>query len=385
MIRVFKHDQGRKTENLKRLLLQYIQSHGLKTGDRLPSQAVLRKQLGLSGTTIIRAIKSLESDRILEVRDKVGTFLAEDSGRVQPGTTVALLRVPELFRILPQYSVMMMILQNKLFNRGFQPVVFPSDMNSGGTAGPLAEFPKLRTALDQSSIDAVVDFYSLPAECCRYLLGKNVPYFRLSAVKAPFPGVYIDSAGFFRQALDEILDRGCRYPMLVTAENPELKELWHDLLQEKLPGFRKGRNYCFSATSDREGIQLALRLKNAPVRPDSFVFMDDSIGLYFLMALERLGLGRAAYDPFIVSTATAELPLLMPRDNIIYYEMNLDSVMERMLDLVRRRLDIHGRPQGADPEWYSLKRIGIRPLLKGPDFPPETYTGSKIHRKGEKP
>ena len=114
-------------------------------------------------------------------------------------------------------------------------------------------------------------------------------------------------------------------------------------------------------------------MKNAPVRPDSFVFMDDSVGLYFLMALERLGLGRAAYDPFIVSTATAELPLLMPRDNIIYYEMNLDNVMERMLNLVLRRLDIHGQPQGDAPEWYSLKRIGVRSLLNGPGLSPEYY------------
>ena len=69
MIRVFRHDQGRKTENLKRLLLQYIQNHELKTGDRLPSQAVLREQLGLSGTTINRAIKALEEEQILSVRD----------------------------------------------------------------------------------------------------------------------------------------------------------------------------------------------------------------------------------------------------------------------------------------------------------------------------
>ena len=67
MIRVFKHDQGRKTESLKRLLLQYIQKNELKKGDKLPSQSVLRQQLGLSGTTVIRAIRSLVEENILEV------------------------------------------------------------------------------------------------------------------------------------------------------------------------------------------------------------------------------------------------------------------------------------------------------------------------------
>lgn len=363
MIRVFKQNQGRKTESLKRLLLQYIQNHELKTGDQLPSQAVLRKQLGLSGTTIIRAIKALEEEHILCVRDKVGTFVAPESPKIQSGCVVGLLTVPDSFRILPQYYVMTMILQNKLFSRGCQPMVFPTTADKDDIPSTLRNYPKLESAISQSNIDAVVDFSSITESDCEYVRKRRIPYFRMSAVFSRHPGIYLDTELFFRQALDEILADGRCTPMLITSANPPLEKLWKNVLHEKLPDHVKAGKQVFSASENRDGIQLAMRLKECSELPDSFVFLDDSLGMYFLTALDRIGLTQVQYDPLIISTSTAELPLLMPRDNIIYYEINLNELMEQLADMVENAMDFRKVERAVKSRLYPLKRIGYRPLM----------------------
>ncbi len=368
MIRVFRHDQGRKTENLKRLLLQYIQNHELKTGDRLPSQAVLREQLGLSGTTIIRAIKALEEEQILSVRDKVGTFVASESPKIQPGCVVGLLSIPELFRILPQYPVMAMALQNKLFSRGCQPIVFPTTADRDNVQSRLRNYPKLETAVNRCGIDAVVDFSSITETDCRCFLERGIPYFRLSAVHSTHPGIYLDTENFFRDTLDELCGAGRHRPMLITTANPPLEKMWRQILREKLPDYRDTAKSVFAAVESRNAIQLALRIQKSSDRPDSFVFLDDSLGLYFLTALDRIGLTQAKYDPLILSTATAELPLLMPRDNIIYYEINLNEMMEQMADIVGEVMDFRSRRKTGRVLSYPFRRIGLRPLLSSTEL-----------------
>ena len=69
---------GSKTQELKRLLQKYILEKHLRYGDKLPSQQELRSRLGISGTTVIRAINALASEGMLEIRNKQGVFLATD-------------------------------------------------------------------------------------------------------------------------------------------------------------------------------------------------------------------------------------------------------------------------------------------------------------------
>lgn len=364
MIRVFKHDQGRKTESLKRLLLQYIQKNELKKGDKLPSQSVLRQQLGLSGTTVIRAIRSLVEENILEVRDNVGTFVATDRSQIQSGCVIGLLGIPSVFRILPQYPMMLTELQNKLFRYGFQPMIFPTIATSDDIRVCLENYPKLQRAIEQSKIDAVVDFSCITDEDCQYLKEQKIPYFRESSFASPYSGLYLDIVRYFNEAVEDLLANHCRKPMLITSPNPPLKQLWLDVLKEKMPDCRNPEESICYATDSSRAIQLAFELKEKTDRPDSFVFLDESIGLYLLTAMDRIGLTQAHYDPFIISTATAEMPLLMPREKIIYYEMKLDEMMEQLAEIIAEALDFRNKKQIKKSVCYPLRRIGLRPLIK---------------------
>jgi len=57
----------------------YIRAHGLRTGDMLPSEAVLCEELGCSRSSLREAVRTLSSLDIVEVRHGHGTFVSDMS------------------------------------------------------------------------------------------------------------------------------------------------------------------------------------------------------------------------------------------------------------------------------------------------------------------
>ena len=70
-----KNNQGHQTETVKSWLVYYIKEHGLKKGDRLPSQAEIREALDVGSVTIQRALKALAAAEIVTIRKNRGVFL----------------------------------------------------------------------------------------------------------------------------------------------------------------------------------------------------------------------------------------------------------------------------------------------------------------------
>jgi GntR family transcriptional regulator len=61
---------------LKQILLRTIETQGLTAGDRLPTEAQLEVQYGVSRATIRQAIKELEAEGVVERMQGRGTFIA---------------------------------------------------------------------------------------------------------------------------------------------------------------------------------------------------------------------------------------------------------------------------------------------------------------------
>ena len=79
----------RRAESARNALITYIHDRGLGTGDRLPAYARLRAEFGFGSQTIAAAVDSLCRLGVLEVRDKVGLFVADPRGGNLTGRTVA--------------------------------------------------------------------------------------------------------------------------------------------------------------------------------------------------------------------------------------------------------------------------------------------------------
>ncbi len=68
-------ENGKKTEKARNALISLIRDRKLQPGDKLPNQKELIQCLGLSATTVIRAVNALKGSGYLDVRNKVGVFL----------------------------------------------------------------------------------------------------------------------------------------------------------------------------------------------------------------------------------------------------------------------------------------------------------------------
>jgi len=65
--------------SVQEALKEYVVLRGLKSGDPLPSEAELARQLGVSRTSVREAVKALETIGILESRRGSGVFVGEFS------------------------------------------------------------------------------------------------------------------------------------------------------------------------------------------------------------------------------------------------------------------------------------------------------------------
>lgn len=78
------YDQGRPlAEQVAERLKEYILKKKLKSGDKLPTETSLAKEMNVARSTVREAIKRLESQNILTVRHGAGSFVADKTGRTE--------------------------------------------------------------------------------------------------------------------------------------------------------------------------------------------------------------------------------------------------------------------------------------------------------------
>ena len=76
-----RYDQSRPlAEQVAERLKEYILKEKLKSGDKLPTETALAKQMNVARSTVREAIKRLESQNILIVRHGAGSFVADNPG-----------------------------------------------------------------------------------------------------------------------------------------------------------------------------------------------------------------------------------------------------------------------------------------------------------------
>lgn len=75
------YDQSRPlAEQVAERLKEYILEKKLKSGDKLPTETSLAKEMNVARSTVREAIKRLESQNILTVRHGAGSFVADKTG-----------------------------------------------------------------------------------------------------------------------------------------------------------------------------------------------------------------------------------------------------------------------------------------------------------------
>ena len=314
----------RRVESARNALITYIQDNGLTTGDRLPPYAKLRAEFGFGSQTIAAAVDSLCKLGMLEVRDKVGLFVADPTGGHLTGRTVEV-----AIRKLAgsAYAATLAGFIQKLLNeQNCRCLTFFQSTDPAESPCPaLSEFPGLEQAVVEKRCDGIISLCQL-SEAARQKLDRNsIPCcFIGDEDHESMPlGVVIEVKRFINDAVDALKKNGCRNIIQLCASAEQLT-------------MRGGALPAFVGNSYDGGVEIAGKLLDMPElsRPDGIVSDDDTIVSGLLAELISRQLPQVTYLPQIATIIHAELGEKYPSDKMILFKQNIEEYAALAVDLL---------------------------------------------------
>ena len=149
-------ENGTKTGKARNALISLIRDRKLEPGDKLPNQKELVSMLGLSATTVMRAINSLKDYGYLDVRNKVGVFLRKAEWDSLAGRTIGLASL-YLEGNSPFYCYLILAIQSRLLRAGCKTVSFFRRKEVDERDFHLNDCLGLPDALKTKSLDGLID------------------------------------------------------------------------------------------------------------------------------------------------------------------------------------------------------------------------------------
>ena len=335
----------RRAESARNALITYIHDHGLTTGDRLPAYARLRAEFGFGSQTIAAAVDSLCRLGVLEVRDKVGLFVADPRGGNLTGRTVAVAVRPLAGSAYA--ATLAGFIQKLLTERSCRCLTFYR--NAGAAASPnpaLADFPGLEQAVFEKRCDGIISLCPFSSGDQRRLERLGVPCcFIGDDDHDTMPlAVVIEVKRFIADAAAALRDAGCRRIIQLCASPAQLA------LRGGYPPAMVGGSYD-------GGKRIADQLLALPdaERPDGIISDDDTIVSGLLSGLVSGQLPHITYLPRIATIVHAELGECYPSDRMILFRQNIEAYAALAVELLLGVL--RGDQPGAKQLFYRFDPV----------------------------
>ena len=314
------NNQGAQTERVKEALLCLIRDRHLRSGDRLPSQAMLRQELGVGSMTIQRAIESLKEAGILETLPQSGVKVRNPESNGMLGRQIGL--VCSYCQMSPMYSLRLHCLQVALREEGCQCRLFLRKTDCDTIRDSLDFFDGLRRCIEKDELDGLLTAVSIDDDGWSLIHRHSLPV--LSLESAHFnPGWRIHGYSYYRSGLEAMRQRGYRHPALISNGFPITEEL-HALCREF--GVLPLERYCRLLNAEFAGVTVndsvgdgqALQeiLKDfqdmAPaIRPDCLVVMDDYLANACNAFLLQMRLDGSDWQPDFIYLSHRQNPLFL--------------------------------------------------------------------------
>lgn len=320
----------RRVESARNALVTYIHDHALQTGDRLPAYARLRSEFGFGSETISAAVDSLCRLGVLEVRDKVGLFVANpDSGHLT-GRTIAV--AVRSLSGSAYAATLAGFIQKQLTARNCRCLTFYQNSDPADSPCPeLDEFSGLEQAVTEKRCDGVLTLCPLSEKSQQRLARQGIPCcFIGDSDAAPMPlSVLIEVKKFFDEATGALKSAGCRNIIQLCAS-------------EKQRSLRKNIQLpALVGNSYDGGDRIAGLLLSLPEseRPQGIVSDDDTIVSGLLAGLVSRQLPQIDYLPLIATIVHGELGERYPSDKMVLFRQDIEKyatlAVELLLDVLR--------------------------------------------------
>ncbi len=327
-----------KTEVVKRSIVRYIFDCRLQVGDKLPSCAVLRRELGVGNHAISGALRHLADDGVIEVRDKVGMFVRNTTADGYAGRTIGVvcaeLDASQFNSLLTHY------IQGALQERGCRSELFYHHLSAAPKGVTLAEsYPGLLRKIEQGALQGILWLTRVEDISDELLFSHGVEWVYAGTELPVSHGVFIDMAGMAEKALRCAVKQGYRHPGLVISSDNQIRDYvfprFAAFCTKHFPGTDPEENY-FADFNVEGGGRIAERLLELPEaqRPDVLILCDDTMAMGLASRL-----AYSDYRPKFMCVRNLQIPMAIPSPHPVdFFQFDLMNLAECAVDQLMNRL-----------------------------------------------
>ncbi len=321
---------GARTELAKQTMVRYIREGGLKSGDRLPAQEELRKELGFGSATIAAALHELRADRVLEVRDKIGVFVVNPDADGHAGREIGL--AINALEVSAFRSSLANLIQIRLAERGWRAIPFFCMAPTLTGKLELSAFPGLRRTIDQKGIEALVTLGDFSESSLKFFRAKKLPVVFVGSLETDSARVVIDMPGFLHSAMAELCRKGCRRPGILISEALKPR------LAPEFAAAGGAPELLFTGNYVPDGAAAARQIQGLPetARPDGMVIFDDTLASSFVAELYRQ---RTEKRPRLAILRNRQNPMDFADDNPLFFEVDLNELADMTAKLLQQEFN----------------------------------------------
>lgn len=363
-----KHNQGQQTEMVKKQLISLLHEEKLQIGDRLPSQAELRKRLSVGSKTIQRAIDSLADGDILEVRPHKGVFVKQLKTNGFIGQEIGLVC---MWRTCYPYAAsLMQCLQLQMHTKACQCQLFLRNFPEMTAVDSLSYFDGLKRCIEQKKIQGLITTVSFDEEAWDFFRKNNMPVVSLGSA-AFNNGFKICGSVELDDLFEQSRKRGfrrpavihCGYPLTDSIRKSYVKncqlppEIYCRFLSPELHAEENSSNRY----NDLKQILRQFRELPANCRPDVLLIPDDFVTSVVHSELLKMQLSGSDWMPFFIYQTTRQVPILpqgsIPGDHFENDTMKLASAAINLLLNVISGKETQERTVYIKPQLYENKEM----------------------------
>lgn len=327
-----------QTGRARKAIVRYVHAHGLKPGDRLPSQAELRRLLGFSNDTLLAAMGALVRAGGLRRRSGWGTGICDLDALSKTCWTVGIagLVAPDSGPVA-FYGALLHRLLSRLARAGCRCNTYFRG-EQAHWPHRLSDFPGLEEDAEGGAIDALLAITSLDLRQCRALERRGLPVCHTGFWEEMPHATIVDMRAMLRDAAEVLAARGIRR-LAVLHPDPAH---WLATVRDQpvagragVPSMLRTGEALVAPASQGAGSAVVRQLLARPPsrRPGALVCTDDFTALEVTQALA----GQSGYRPLVAVMTTRQLPIPFALP-VIRFELDLDELADRGVQKLQKLL-----------------------------------------------
>ena len=327
-----------QTGSCCRAIIRYILDQELKTGDKLPSQNELRRELDFSHNSMTPAMNLLVESGMLERKRRLGTVIV-DTNAVPSGLWRGALAfgVLDITPACKFETILSRYVQERVQRAGCHVRSYILNYDKFRTCPhELSDFGLLEADLQSGRLDAVISPAFFSTTAYEQAESFSVPLCNIGGWEdVPFR-VELDTRDLVSKSATILKEKCCR--SITVIMDCKFQANIFEYIKSEIVGSSKYYNIKFDfihGTGDEDDARKAadkLMSMSANERPEGLIILNDILALALTSIISNYG-----YSPAIVVQSNKQIPLFYPVP-VTKLEFDMEKLAETSINTVLNKV-----------------------------------------------